>query len=93
DFRNNTPAADLKTDYFVVHCHPTTPTACADRANWGNEIRLTDASFDMRQAPDARGFFTGDYEGLASAGNDFTPFFSQPHGSDPSSVFFRRVGP
>jgi hypothetical protein len=93
DFRNNTPAADLKTDYFVVHCHPTTPTACADRANWGNEIRLTDASFDMRQAPDARGFFTGDYEGLASAGNDFTPFFSQPHGSDPSSAFFRRVGP
>jgi hypothetical protein len=93
DFRFNTPAADLKTDYFVVHCHPTTPTACADRANWGNEIRLTDASFDMRQAPFANGFFTGDYEGLASAGNDFTPFFSQPHGSDPSSAFFRRVGP
>jgi hypothetical protein len=30
------------------------------------------------------------YEGLASAGNDFTPFFSQPRGSDPSSVLFRR---
>ena len=52
----------------------------------------------MRQAPDADGFFTGDYEGLANAGNDFTPFFSQTHetetnGTDPSSVFFRRVGP
>jgi hypothetical protein len=93
DFRNNTAAPDLKTDYFVVHCHPTTPTACADRANWGNEIQLTDTSFDMRQAPFANGFFTGDYEGLASAGNDFTPFFSQPHGTDPSSAFFRRVGP
>jgi hypothetical protein len=93
DFRNNTGAPDLRTDYFVVHCHPTTPAACTDSAGWGNEIRLTDASFDMRQAPFANGFFTGDYEGLASAGDDFTPFFSQPHGSDPSSTFFRRVGP
>ena len=44
------------------------PQACDDAANWGNEIRLTDESFDMRQAPFAGGFFTGDYEGLASAG-------------------------
>jgi hypothetical protein len=93
DFRDNTAAAPLLTDYFVVHCHPTTPTACADRANWGNEVRLTDTSFDMRRAPLAGGFFTGDYEGLASEGNDFTPFFSQPHGTDPASAFFRRVGP
>jgi hypothetical protein len=47
----------------------------------------------MRQAPFARGFFTGDYEGLASAENDFTAFFSQPHGADPSSALFRRYGP
>ncbi|HZK50235.1 MAG TPA: exo-alpha-sialidase, partial [Actinomycetota bacterium] len=72
--------------------------ACADPANWGNEIQLTDEPFDMRQAPlTGTGFFTGDYEGLASAGNDFTPFFSQTHVTDstidPSSVFFRRVGP
>jgi hypothetical protein len=94
DFRNNTTAPDLKTDYFAVHCHPTTPTACTDRANWvkEDEIQLTDASFDMRQAPlTTTGFFTGDYEGLANAGNDFTPFFSRTHGSDPSSVFFQRV--
>jgi len=89
DFRNNTPAADLKTDYWVVHCH----SGCTNAGNWHDEDRLTDTSFDMRQAPDARGFFTGDYEGLASAGSDFTPFFSQPHGTDPASVFFRRVGP
>jgi hypothetical protein len=90
DFRNNTPAADLKTDYWVVHCHPP---GCQNAASWDDENRLTDTSFDMRQAPDAGGFFTGDYEGLASAGDDFTPFFSQSHGTDPSSVFFRRVGP
>jgi hypothetical protein len=94
DFRNNTGAPDLRTDYFIVHCHPTTPTTCTNPANWGQENRLTDVSFDMRQAPlTTTGFFTGDYEGLASAGNDFTPFFSQTHAGDPSSAFFRRVGP
>jgi hypothetical protein len=93
DFRNNTAATELGTDYFAVHCHPTDPGGCAEEANWGDEERLTETSFDMRQAPlTGTGFFTGDYEGLASAGNDFTPF-SQTHGSDPSSVFFRRVGP
>ena len=89
DFRNNTNAAPLPTDYFVVHCH----TACNNAANWGDEIQLTDESFDMRQAPFAGGFFTGDYEGLASAGNDFGAFFGQTHGTDPGSIFFRRVGP
>jgi hypothetical protein len=92
DFRNNTAAPPLLTDYFVVHCHPVSPTACLNPANWVDERRLTDASFDMRQAPFAGGFFTGDYEGLANAGTAFTPFFSQPHGGDPSSVFFRRAG-
>jgi hypothetical protein len=94
DFRKNTPdPGTLPTDYFIVHCHPSTPTACTDARNWGNEIQLTNVSFDMKKAPFAGGFFTGDYEGLDSAENDFTPFFSQPHNSDPSSTFFRRVGP
>jgi hypothetical protein len=93
DFRNNTPAAPLPTDYFMVHCHPTTALTCADALNWGAELRLTDASFDMRQAPFAVGFFTGDYEGLSNIGLDLLAFFSQAHGSDPSSVFARRAGP
>lgn len=93
DFRNNTPAASLLTDYFIVHCHPTPVTPCLDTANWEEQqLTLPGASFDMRQAPFAGGFFTGDYEGLASAGTAFTPFFSQPHGTDPASVFFRRAG-
>lgn len=89
DFRFNDGGAPLKTDYWAVHCH----AACSDASNWGDEIRLTDASFDMRQAPFAGGFFTGDYEGLASAGNDFGALFSQTHGTDPGSIFFRRTGP
>ena len=92
DFRANTPDPPLLTDYFVVHCHPVSPTACLDPANWVDERRLTNVSFDMRQAPFAGGFFTGDYAGLANAGSVFTPFFSQPHAGDPSSVFFRRAG-
>jgi hypothetical protein len=93
DFRNNTAAAPLLTDYFVVHCHPTSPAACLSPANWvEDEQPLTNASFDMRLAPFAGGFFTGDYAGLANVGNTFTAFFSQPHGSDPSSAFFRSAG-
>ena len=93
DFRNNTPApATLETDHFLVHCHPTTPTTCTSPANWGDEVRVTNTSFNMRQAPNAAGFFTGDYEGLDNIGTAFTSFFSQPHGTDPSSTFFRRVG-
>ncbi len=94
DFRNNPADRDLLgTDAFLAHCHPTTPTACADPANWGNEVRLTDATFDMGQAPVARGFFTGDYEGLAVDGADFLPLWSMPHADDPASVFVRRATP
>jgi hypothetical protein len=97
DFRNNTSDPNtLPTDYFIVHCHPSSGS-CSEAGNYGNEVRLTDQSFDMEKAPDARGYFTGDYEGLANdvgdEGSDFAPFFSQPHATDPASVFFRRVGP
>jgi hypothetical protein len=92
DFRNNTAAEALLTDYFLVHCHPEDPGGCTDSDNWGDEVRVTNTSFDMRLAPFALGFFTGDYEGLSSIGDSFTPFFSQSHGTDPSSTFFRTVG-
>jgi hypothetical protein len=85
DFRSNDAAADLKTEYFIVHCH----SSCTNPASWTSENTLTNAPFDMREAPFAVGFFTGDYEGLSSAGNAFMTFFSQPHGGDPSSAFFR----
>jgi hypothetical protein len=54
---------------------------------------LTDTTFNMGDAPVARGFFTGDYEGLDVAGTDFLPLWSMPHGSDPSRVFVRRTTP
>jgi hypothetical protein len=42
---------------------------------FGDRERVTPASFDLRQAPFAGGFFVGDYTGLASAGGVFHPAF------------------
>ena len=88
DFRNDGSVGEL-ADYFAVHCH----AACASRSSWGNEARLTDAPFDILKAPVASGLFLGDYMGLAASRADAVAIFTQPHGTDPSSVFFRRTGP
>ena len=86
------PTEPLLTDYFVVHCHPTTATACTSPVTGGTRTGSPTRPSTCVTRPIAGGFFTGDYEGLAATG-DFMAFFSQPHGSDPSSVFFRRIGP
>jgi Neuraminidase (sialidase) len=69
DFRN-LPAGDtttLPTDYWVTFSTDGGKT-------FGNEAHLK-GSFDMLTAPNARGFFVGDYEGLASTGTAFRPLF------------------
>jgi hypothetical protein len=95
DFRANedTPEVGvLATDEFLVHCHPTTPTACTDPANWGNEVKQTDTSYNIREMPFARGWFPGDYVGMDTDGADWLPFWAQPFGTDPADGFFRRAG-
>ncbi len=52
--------------------------------------------FDIETAPVARGFFLGDYEGLASVGNAFAPFFVQANTGDTANrtdAFFTNAGP
>ena len=95
DFRNNTAdPTTLPTDYFLVHCHPSATVSCTASADWAGESQLTAASFDMRKAPVARGFFLGDYEGLAVVGNDFRPVFVQSGASaGTSNAFSTAVGP
>jgi hypothetical protein len=68
DFRNdtNTPAGFEGTDYFALFC--ATSTDCTKPSNWGNERRLTTASFNILDAPVARGHFLGDYMGLTASG-------------------------
>ena len=71
DIRSNTAdPATLPTDYWIRY-------STNGGVTWGGEQRITPTSFDMRTAPDAGGFFTGDYMGLDSRGNIFVPFFVQ----------------
>jgi hypothetical protein len=87
DFRNDTTTGEL-TDHWLIRCK----TACADPVNWGNEVRLTDASFDYLQAPFANGAFIGDYVGLTAQGTEVLAFFPQAFAEDHTSVFSRQVG-
>jgi hypothetical protein len=99
DFRFNDSNPGVPTDYWIVHCHPDGTTSCTDLANWGDEARLSSGSFDIEQAPAARGpfgYFLGEYEGLASVGNNFLPVFIQVNNGNPSNstdVFSTVVGP
>src|SRR5262249_50247969 len=91
DFRNNTPAVGLPTDHWFIHAHPG--ANLTDAASWGDEVRLTDASFDMEKAPRNAGLFLGDSGGLARSGDGFAVVFSQPQGTDPAGAYFRRLTP
>ena len=91
DFRNNTAStASLDTDYFAVHCHGN----CSTPASWvGSERRITPTSFNIRRAPYARGYFLGDYMGLASAGTTFYSVFGQAFAQNDASQFVSRLSP
>jgi len=74
----NLPAGDtttLPTDYWF--------TASFDHGtSFGDETHVA-GPFDMLQAPNAGGFFVGDYEALGVNGTAFVPFFVQ---AEPSST-------
>jgi BNR/Asp-box repeat protein len=90
DWRNNTPdPATLPTDEFIVVSHN-------GGASFDPEARITPTSFNTANAPNARGFFLGDYEGLANNGSAFKPFFVQTNDSDTTNrtdVFATTVTP
>jgi hypothetical protein len=77
DFRKNTSAAGVPTDYWLTRC-PSNSTDCTNAAGW-SETHVA-GSFDIETAPISRGYFLGDYEGLTTVGSDFNtflPFFIQ----------------
>ena len=90
DFRNNDSEAGALTDHWFTWCHPQA-VDCTLSSRWQDEVRVTEHSFDLLQAPFANGLFLGDYVGLASVGDDFITFFTQPHDLDLSSAFSRRI--
>ncbi|MGF6612220.1 hypothetical protein OKW45_007208 [Paraburkholderia sp. WSM4175] len=92
DFRNdtNTPAGVEGTDNFALFC--PTSSACTSSANWGNEQRLTTASFNILNAPVARGHFLGDYMGLTASGpKTIYPVFGTATGPNVTAEFTRQI--
>ncbi len=71
DFRNDLSDGKESTDYWVVSCI----ASCQVGTSWGNEQRLTPTSFNMLNAPVARGLFLGDYMGLARQGTKMLAVF------------------
>jgi hypothetical protein len=85
DFRNNTSALGVPTDAWFAHSHDS-------GATWSEQH--VSGSFDIETAPVARGYFLGDYEGLATVGNDFLTFFVQTNSgnfANPTDVFSLRL--
>jgi hypothetical protein len=76
DFRNNTGAAGLPTDVWLTHSHD-------GGATWTEQHVF--GPFDMENAPVARGWFLGDYQGMAAIGNDLMLFFSVATGANDSA--------
>jgi hypothetical protein len=62
---------------------------------WSASRRVT-PTFDYADAPQAGGFFLGDYQGLEAAGTSFQPFFganlvTQASGAVGSDIFSTRI--
>jgi len=92
DFRNDTGTGGVEAvDYFALFCKPSVATPCSAAANWGNERRLTTTSFNILDAPVARGHFLGDYMGLAASGLTVWPVFGIATGSNVTAEFTRVI--
>ncbi len=84
DFRDNDSSAGLPTDVFLRHSH--------DGGATFEGVQKLAGPFDMEAAPVSagRGFFLGDYQGLAAAGDDLVAFFTTTDG-DKANVYSVRV--
>jgi hypothetical protein len=87
DFRENDPSPGLPTDVFLRHSHDGGATFVGAQKLAG--------PFDMENAPVSagRGFFLGDYQGLAAAGNDLIAFFTTTDGDQANVYSVRALAP
>jgi hypothetical protein len=92
DFRFDTDDDHERADHWAVLCDPDKDN-CRNPQNWGGERRLTTASFDVLQAPIARGYFLGDYMGLVASGNWVFPAFGIAEGENLTSIYTRPINP
>jgi hypothetical protein len=93
DFRFANTLGGAGTDSWVVFGNPGGSGGLTNPASWGNELRLTSAPFNILNAPNAGGWFLGDYEGLAAAGNNFEAFFSETGSASQANtnIFARQI--
>ncbi len=92
DFRFGSAESNAElTDYWAVFCKPTGAYGCASRDAWGSELRLTDDSFDLLNAPVARGHFLGDYMGLAVNKQVVTSVFGVATAPNRTNLVARRI--
>jgi hypothetical protein len=66
DFRNDVAGGGLSTDLWLARSDDGGQHFLA-----ADETRMTPASFDMRSAPYALGYFVGDYTGLSHSDDRF----------------------
>lgn len=102
DFRNDNPAVGCGTDVWAVY-HKPNAGPITDPNTWQGDLRLTDATFNLRLAPNSKttisevpdeatsGYFLGDYVAIASAPGGAISCFSQPLGSAPAACVIRRI--
>jgi hypothetical protein len=89
DFRSlTTETTTLPTDYWFT-------SSSNHGGSFANEAHIA-GPFDMLTAPNAGGFFTGDYEGLDTSGTTFKPFVvlaNSGNTSNRTDVFVTTVTP
>ena len=90
DFRLDTDNGKEAADHWAIFCD-SKHDDCWRPSNWGGERRLTRQSFDVLQAPQAGGYFLGDYMGLVAARNIVYPAFGIVDGVGRTSVFTRPI--
>jgi len=96
DFRfNNSTSAGRPADRWLVSYSSSPTNAASNPSCWGNEVRLTDNSFNMEAVvPTLFGcLWMGDYFALPAAGNSFITTFTQVDTQSVTSIFARRIGP
>lgn len=86
DFRNDTSDGAELTDFWAISCDISNGDNCRTAGGWGNEVRLTPTSFDMLNAPVARGHFLGDYMGLVRQGAHMRSVFGIAVGPNENQI-------
>ena len=91
NFENDTSDGRELTDFWSISCDIANGENCRTAGGWSGENRLTTSSFDMLDAPVARGHFLGDYHGLVNAGGTVKSVFGKSVGPNLNDMFATTV--